>query len=75
LHKENGIVHSVGNYSRWDRPVEKTSILAIIILTIAAFATRFYRIEKGDFVVYHPSSLSHNLDGTRHILANLPPNI
>lgn len=49
--KEKGFIPSIGDYLKWDRPVERTSLIAIILFTIAALATRFYRISMGDFVV------------------------
>ena len=54
--KGHGIVSTIGQAFAWERPVEKTSLIALLFFTVAALATRFYRISKGDFVVYHATA-------------------
>lgn len=51
--KDRAAIDGIGaERHRWERPVHSPSWLLLLLLTIAAFATRLYRIHKGDFVLY-----------------------
>lgn len=39
---------------KWERPVERTSLLVLVLFTVLSLASRFYRIGKGAFVMYRP---------------------
>lgn len=50
--KDNDVVNTTNSTSKWERPVESFSWTILIVLTFAAFISRFYRIAKGNFVTY-----------------------